>query len=271
MTAESLLARFAHTLPGRMVDGLLRINIIDRALALSSKAFVVLIPLTILTGAVVQGESFGDELIERFGLDGQGAQAAQTLFSSPDEVKAGASAFGIAFLLFGGLSLARGVERVYLDAWQLGALPGSVVRRLGWIASVVGFLSIADPVRELLGVLGLPLDGKIVSLALATLLWLWTPYLLLAQRVTWQRLLPMALLTATATTALGVASLVYMPAMVSENASRYGLIGVAFALVSWLFAYCCAVIGAIVIAAVLAGRTPLGDDATLAAREQAPA
>lgn len=271
MTIDDVIQRFEDTLPGRMVSGLLRINIVDRALALSSKGFVVLIPLSILTGAVVQGESLGDELVDRFGLTGRGAEAAETLFESPDVVKAGVSVFGLLFLIFGALSLARGIERIYLDSWNLQAAEGSILRRLGWIASITGFLAITDPVRDLLDAVGLPVSARIVGLGLSTVLWLWTPYLLLAQRLTWQRLLPTALLTAGATTALGAASLIYMPTMVTENATRYGLIGVAFALVSWLFTYSCAVIGAIVIGAVLAGRTPLGDDDLLEARAHAPA
>ncbi|MGK2939408.1 MAG: hypothetical protein ACSLFR_16670 [Solirubrobacteraceae bacterium] len=271
MKPDEVLQRFEHTLAGRMVAALLRINIVERALALSSKMFVVMLPLTILTGAVVQGESLGDELVDRFGLSGGGAEAARTLFESPDVVKAGVSLVGVAFLVFGSLSLSRGLERVYLDAWQLSAAEGSILRRLGWIASVVGFLSIAGPVRDLLDSVGLPLRGSVVSLGLSTAIWLWTPYLLLAQRLPWQRLVPTGLLTALATAALGVASLVYMPTVVTDNAARYGLIGVAFALVSWMFAYCCAVIGAIVVGAVLAGRTPLAEEDVAGARAQAPA
>lgn len=271
MTIAELLQRIEHTLPGRVIDGLLRINIVDRGLALSSKMFVVIIPLTILTGAVVQGQSAGDEFVDRFGLTGSGAAAATTLFESPDAVRSGISVLGVGFIVVGGLSLAKGLERVYLDAWQLAAADGSILRRLAWIASLVGFLSIAEPIHDALGDAGLNVAESVVSLALGTSLWLWTPYLLLAQRVPWQRLVPTGVLTALATTGLGIASLVYMPTVVSTNASRYGLIGVAFALVSWLFAYCCAVIGAVVLGAVLAGRTPFGEEDAASARAGAPA
>ncbi len=270
MTIENLLQRFEHTLPGRVIEGLLRINIVERALALSSKMFVVILPLTILTGALVRGESFGDQLVDRFGLTGSGATAAKTLFESPDAVRAGASVFGVGFIVFGALSLAKGLERVYLDAWQLPATDGSILRRLGWITSVVGFLAIADPIRDALDRAGLRVAESVVSLTLATCLWLWTPYLLMAQRLPWQRLVPTGLLTALATAALGIASLVYMPTVVTTNAVRYGLIGVAFSLVSWLFAYCCAVIGAVVLGAVLAGRTPFGEEDVASARAEAP-
>lgn len=261
MTFDEITQRFWASLPGRMVTGIIEINIVDRALAISSKAFVVLIPLSILTGAFVQRRSLGDTLVERFDLEGNGAEAARTLFESPDVVRASISFFGIAFLLFGAVSLARNVERVYLDAWAMESAPGSVIRRLGWILSVVGFLAIAGPIRQLLDELGLDVKLAIVNLALGTLMWAWTPYLLLAQRVPIRELLPSGILTAAATVALGIASLVYVPTVMTTNADRYGLIGVAFALVSWLFAYACAVIAAIVVGAVLAGRDPVSDEA----------
>jgi membrane protein len=260
MTVAELTQRFWGSLLGRMVQGMIQINIVDRALAMSSKAFVVLLPLTIITGAIVQGESLGDSLVARFDLTGAGAEAARTLFESPDAVRAGISAFGIGFLVFGSLSLARGLERIYLDAWELESLDGSILRRLGWIASVVGFLAVAGPIRAYLDDVGVQLELAAVNVALGTLMWMWTPYVLLAQRIPARALLPTGLLTAVATTGLGIASLVYMPTVMTTNADRYGLIGVAFALVSWLFAYACAIIAAIVIGAVLAGREPLHDE-----------
>jgi membrane protein len=263
MTVAEITQRFWDSLPGRMAQGMIQLNIVDRALALSSKAFVVLLPLSIITGAVVQGESLGDSLVARFDLTGAGAEAAQTLFESPDAVRAGISAFGIAFLVFGSLSLARGLERIYLDAWELDGLGGSVLRRLGWIASVVGFLAVAGPIRAYLDDVGVELELAAVNVALGTLMWMWTPYVLLAQRIPARELLPTGLLTAVATTGFGIASLVYLPAVMTNNAARYGLIGVAFALVSWLFAYAFAIIAAVVIGAVLAGRKPVHDEEAL--------
>lgn len=263
MTIAELAQRFWATLPGRMAQGMIELNIVDRALALSSKAFVVLLPLSIITGAIVQGESLGDSLVSRFDLTGSGAEAARTLFESPDAVRAGISVFGIGFLVFGSLSLARGLERIYLDAWELEGLDGSILRRLGWITSVVGFLAVAGPIRAYLDDVGVELELAAVNVALGTLMWMWTPYVLLAQRIPARELLPTGLLTAVATTGLGIASLVYMPTVMTNNADRYGLIGVAFALVSWLFAYAFAVIAAVVIGAVLAGRAPLHDEEAL--------
>ena len=76
--------------------------------------------------------------------------------------------------------------------------------------------------------------STVLALMLAAAAWTATPYVLLGRRLHWRLLLPGGLLTAAAMSALAVASIVYMPHSVGSSASRYGVIGVAFALLSWL-------------------------------------
>jgi membrane protein len=95
-----------------------------------------------------------------------------------------------------------------------------------------------------------------VSLACSAAMWLFTPWLLTGRRVPWQRLLPQALLTAVGLTALGIASVIYMPPAVASAASQFGFIGVAFALLSWLFA-----VALILVVTASLGST-LGDPAS---------
>jgi membrane protein len=73
-----------------------------------------------------------------------------------------------------------------------------------------------------------------LSLALAAGLWLTTPYVLLARRIAWRRLVPTALLTAVGMTALEICSAIWMPHTVATSAEQFGTIGVAFALLGWL-------------------------------------
>jgi membrane protein len=70
--------------------------------------------------------------------------------------------------------------------------------------------------------------------------------MLLGGRVHW--LLPSALTAAVGLTALTAASMVYMPSTIERSAEAYGLIGVTFAFVSWLF-----VSGLVIIAAAVIG------------------
>jgi membrane protein len=57
---------------------------------------------------------------------------------------------------------------------------------------------------------------------------------LLARRLSWRALLPGALLATAGMTVFGYFSAVYLPHSVSSSASKFGAIGIAFALLSWL-------------------------------------
>jgi membrane protein len=74
-----------------------------------------------------------------------------------------------------------------------------------------------------------------LSLAGAFLLGLMTPHILLGRRLPWRRLLLQAALTAAGLTGLGIWSAIYMPNAIETSAASYGAIGVAFALLTWLW------------------------------------
>src|SRR3954449_12104470 len=85
--ADGLARRLERTLAGRFVLRLVELRVVDRALALSSKLFVAILPLAILSSSLLSKRSFGEELVVRFGLSGAGANAARTLFASPSQVQ----------------------------------------------------------------------------------------------------------------------------------------------------------------------------------------
>jgi membrane protein len=58
---------------------------------------------------------------------------------------------------------------------------------------------------------------------------------LVGSRIPWRRLLPTAALTAAGVAGLMALSVVFVPPAFTAAAERYGLIGIAFAIVSWLF------------------------------------
>ena len=80
-----------------------------------------------------------------------------------------------------------------------------------------------------------------------------TPYLLLGRRLPWRRLVLQAALTALGLTALGIWSAIYMPAAIESSASAYGAIGVAFAMLTWLWG-----LGIVLVAAAVYGSPQIG-------------
>lgn len=248
---ERLIELLQRSFPGRCAYRFLALEGIDRALALSSRAFVAVIPLGIVATAFTPTrQSFGDRLVERFDLDNEAASAIRQLFTTPSDVRGAASVVGLVALLVTSLSFARSLQRTYERIWRLDPLgPRGIGRGLAWIAGLAAWFAFVVPTRNLIGDLGVPALYLLVTAASSALFWSWTPFVLLGGRIAWRRLLPSAVLTGVALTALTAASVVYLPHTIERAAELYGLIGVTFAFVTWLFSSALVIIAAAVIGA----------------------
>jgi membrane protein len=259
VTAENAWLRFGHTLAGRFLVRLVELQVVDRALALSSKLFIAILPVTILSTSLVSGQAFGDELVLRFGLTGPGADAARMLFASPSQVQAGLGFLGVLILASSVLSFARALEGVYLDCWRLPPAPSQAFRRrLTWLGGFALYALVLSPMRNLIAD---PLAQRLVAAAAAAALFLWTPYVLLGRRVTWRRLVPTSVLTGGAILVAGVVSAIVLPEILTHNTVRYGLIGFAFGIVSWLFAMAAVIIAAAALGSLIDERARTPDSA----------
>jgi membrane protein len=212
----------------------------DRAMSLAALSFSAIIPLLVVYSAVVprpDGEDFASELIDRFELDGDAAASVREAFTASATVADSLSLFGLLLLVISALSFTRGLQRLYESVYGLTPLGmRGTPAGLSWLVAVIAFIT----VRPL--VAGLFEDEAIlelgVSLALGAVLWLMTPYLLLARRLPSRILLPWAGFAAVGNTALALTSVIWLPRTIATSAAQYGAIGVAFALLGWLVALC---------------------------------
>ena len=252
MDLNDLRARAEASFAGEAVRELIRLEVVERSLALASKLFVAVIPLSIIISAVVPGtDNFGDSLVNRLGLTGAGAEATRNLFATQGEIRGAVSALGVVILLYSVFSFAKGLQRVYLDIWRLPSQQvEAVVRRATWVLTFVLFTAMLRPLQDFTERRDFPVAGHTVAFVSGAVLWVWTPYVLLGRRLPWRRLLPTGLLTAGSVGLYSLASAIYLPTTFTTNAERYGLIGVAFGLVTWLFGYAAVVIGAATVAGV---------------------
>jgi membrane protein len=217
---------------GRLVE----MQFVERSVALGSLAFTALVPLLVIASAFLPGtDGLADELIGRFHLHGSTAQLVRQVFAQPDAVRQSVSWLGVLLLIAAALSFTRALQRVYEHAWRLETRGLAGTRAgLAWLLGVVLWATVFSAVRGWLLDLTGPLGSLAILLAGDALLWLWSPWILLARRVHWRALVPSALLTSVAMTAISVGSVVYMPAEIGRSAVHYGPIGIAIALVSWL-------------------------------------
>jgi membrane protein len=251
--------------PGRPPEGLagigrrslarfVELEAFDRAMALAGQAFAALLPLLIVLGTVTPADDLADELIDRFDLSADAAETLREAVARPPDT--GIGVIGFVLLIISALSFTRAMQRLYVRAWRLEPLGvRGNVWGLVWLAMFVAFWSLQPAIVELFsGVVALG-----VSLALSTLLWLWTPWLLVAKRIAWQRLLPQAFLTAVGVGAFAIGAAIYLPRAIASASGQFGILGVAFTLLSLLFALALVLVVAAALGATLAESPGLGD------------
>jgi membrane protein len=227
------------TFLGRSALQFIALQGVDRAVVLSSQAFTALIPLLLLVTALApagQSDVVAAAIVHRFQLGGQSAAAVNQLFAHSGDSATGV--LSVLLLLFSGVSLARRLQRMYQQAWGLEAPPGvgrALNAALGLVVLVLG-IGLLYLARTLVG--SLPAGGVLVapllSVVASFLVWTSVPWLLLARRIAWRRLVPGGALTAVCTTIYAIASTVYMPRLLESYSLRYGLFGVTLALIGWL-------------------------------------
>lgn len=72
-----------------------------------------------------------------------------------------------------------------------------------------------------------------ITTVTGVVLWLGAPLILLGT-IAWRRLIPGAVVSAVLAGIVSVASAIYVPILMTWSADRYGLIGIAFSIQSWL-------------------------------------
>jgi membrane protein len=217
-----------------VLERLLELEIIDRSLVVGAQAFSALIPLLIVLSSLGArgGESLADSVIDRFGLSGDGADAVRQTFAVPADDTT-ITVLGGLVVVYSSLAFTRALQRTFELAWGLArrGMKGTGWGLL-WIAFIAGYWTIVPLFDD-----GLPSPlGTVAAFAGSLVLWLITPYILLARRVPWRALVPQAALSAVGMTILGVGSLIYAPRTINSSAAEFGAIGVAFVMLSLLWA-----------------------------------
>ena len=248
----------------RSIERFIALEGFDRAMALAGQAFAALLPLLIVIGAVspATGKDAASSLIDRLELTGEAADVVQAAVAQPAAIEDRISVVGVVVLVLSALAFTRALQRLYVRAWGLRKIG---VRGNGWgllwLLAFAAFWSIQPAIVSIFS----GIAATATSLAASFVLWLFTPWLLLGRQVHWRRLLPQAVLTAVGLTCLGVAAVLYMPRAVGSAAAQFGFIGVAFSLLSFLFAMFFVVVvtaafGATLAQPALAAQSPVGGE-----------
>lgn len=256
---DSILREYGDSLVLRVPRRMMAIGGYDRALALSAQAFVALIPMLIVVAALVPvalQRPYGQALLAGSGMSDRAAESVSALFDHPREAGS-VTVVGIGLLVVTVLGFIRALQRAYLAAWELPTqglrgLGHGVLASMALISEFV-LLALFGPVLAV--VVDSPLIRLTVQALCATALWWPVQYLLLGGRIGWRVLLPGAALTGGGQAGAILVSGLYLPIAINHEAERYGVVGVAIALLSWLVVFGLLIVISAVLSAELA-RTP---------------
>ena len=216
----------------------------DRAIALASLAFTAMIPLGILVAELFPGSDLGQRIVDRLNLEGDGAAAVERLFSGNESLASGFSIGGFFILVLAALSFARAMQRVFESTWDVPMLSiRNSLNGLRWIGglmawwAVVGTLASLDLSTTLHRALTLVVVPAGVAFAV------WSGMVLTSRRIGPRLLLPGAIVTVLVLAIYGAASDLYLPGVFNGYVSRYGALGVTFALISWFFGAMVCIVG----------------------------
>jgi uncharacterized BrkB/YihY/UPF0761 family membrane protein len=237
----------------RVVNRFQKVAGFDRSVALASSALTAAIPLTLVMSAAASnlgGKTTADRIIERYDLSGGGAEAVRDVFSPASGTTTSLGIIGFLFLVVAALSFARAVQRLFEQTWELKPLSvRNTFNGLLWIVGLAVYLSLTGLIHAGLGPSDLELTAALLASPLSALFLVWSGWVLSARRIRRQDLVPFAILGGALVAAYSIGARVYVPHLFSTYATRYGVIGAVFAMISTLF---CVMV--ILVASAAAGR-----------------
>jgi membrane protein len=253
-----LLRRALASLPVRCFRRFGAIGGRNRALVLAGQAFIAFIPLLILVSVVTASSAGGvlpEQMVTRFHLSGDAADAMRTLFARPPDSEGALTVISAVVLFASLLSFARALQGTYEVAWALASrgVRGILTGLAGITLLLSQILLLSLLVSLLSGGLGARVGSTVLRAVVGIPFWLALQFVLLSGRVPWRVLLPGAVVMGIGQSLISLGSAVWMPHLVSTNAARYGTIGVTFALLSWLILVCAAIVAGAAVSVEMSG------------------
>jgi uncharacterized BrkB/YihY/UPF0761 family membrane protein len=231
----------------RVVNRFQKVAGFDRSIALASGALTATIPLLIVTSAVsseLGGKGTAERIIERYDLTGGGAEAVNDIFAPASGTSTSLGIIGVLFLMVAVLSFTRAVQRLFEQTWELSPLSvRNTFNGLLWICGLAVYLALSGVLEAVLGQSRLDLTATLLAVPLSAVFLVWSGWVLSAKRIGRQDLLPFGIVGAALLAVYSVGAAVYVPQLFNTYATRYGVIGAVFAMISALFCVMVTVVG----------------------------
>ncbi|WP_405444354.1 ribonuclease BN [Streptomyces avidinii] len=237
-----------RTRAGRRWQRVRDVDLWQRSLGFSALGFLTLVPLLIVVSAAntATGEGFAQWLGDGLGVSPAARVKIDRLFALPGQAWRTTTAFGLAVLTVFGLSFGTMLQSGYERIRDLPAARWwARWRHVLWLGALVGvlYLSAIAPLWR-----DSPARG-FVAVAIGTVFFWWSPWLLLGGRIDWIALLPGAVATMIALLGLRVFARIVFSPLIASSAVTYGPFGTVLVIQTWLVG-----VGVVVFGGALAGR-----------------
>jgi membrane protein len=231
----------------RVVSRFQKVAGFDRSVALASSALTATIPLLIVASAIssqLGGKDTAERIIDRYDLTGGGAEAVTDIFAPPTGSSTSLGVVGFLFLMIAVLSFTRAMQRLFEQTWELSPLSvRNTLNGLLWIGGLSVYLGLSGFLHAQLGQSRLDVTAVLIITPLSAVFLAWSGSILSAKRIARRDLVPFAVLGAVVLGIYAIGAAVYVPHLFNTYATRYGVIGAVFAMISTLFCAMVALVG----------------------------
>lgn len=248
--ARSATGRFAL----RIARDLRDVELFDRGMTLAAHAFTSILPILIVAGAL-RGRlepGAGAVFAENLGLDESTAELLrQSLPSAAKELTA-TGVVGVLFLIIASTSFARALERCFRRVWHA---PKARIRT-AWrwlvaiVAIIIGIALIVGTRIMLRGDGAMPVLEFLAEAAIWGALWWIASWIVIDRSVRLRALLPGSVLAGVGFAVAGALGRVFLPSILASSAAQFGVLGLAFTYIGWLFGLMCVVVAGATIGRV---------------------
>ncbi len=230
-----------------------RLNLALLAGSLAFRLFMWLLPFALLIagllGLVINETNWNiGKAVQTAGVSGAASQQVAEALRSGRQSWWIAVLAAVGLLLWTGRSLARALTMMHAHVWQMPVPRQSQWRRIvngAMLFAALLVVLVASALTSRIHVLGWLLASVGMTVLVAAV-WLFVSRQMPNRAVVWTDLLPGALAVGIGVTTLNVVSTVYLPSKIQRASEMYGTLGIAGAILLWLF-----IVGQLLVCATL--------------------
>ena len=229
------------------------LELFDRAMTLAAQAFTSILPILIVAGSL-RG-SLNPEADSMFAtnlsLDDRTAELVQQSMPQQTGGVTLTQVVGALLLIVAATSFARALERCFMKIWKT---PKARIR-FAWrwvaaiVAMVIGFAVVVVTRNVVRGTAAISVLEFVIEAVIWGALWWIASWLVINRSVSLRALLPGSVLAELGFAVATVVGRVYLPGVLASSADQFGVLGLAFSYIGWIF-----VLMSVLLAAVTIGR-----------------